>query len=268
MQCLNEDNRSRLESLRRADPFVDQALHQLARILGSQAFARLHQQAKDFLTFVVGHSLLGQADHIKETTIAVFVYGEPADFNSAESSRIRVAGFDLRRRLRKYYEQEGVRDRIHIALPVKGFAPKIRDRQITVAIVLENWSPGDRHGHLATGISNEIIDRLNESGWIRARPANTSASQTSSEFVVRGSLESGATNLRVNMSVGEIATGRILWSEHFQDERERAFVLARRVADALIRTFLHHQESFAARTAGRAPARTPPRQRKRLRHVS
>src|SRR5262245_61879366 len=103
MQCLDDDSRMRLEALRQANPFVEQALQQLDRILASQAFARVQQQVRNFLRFVVWHSLLGQAEQIKEPTIAVYVYGEPADFNTAESSRVRVAGSGLRRRLREYY---------------------------------------------------------------------------------------------------------------------------------------------------------------------
>jgi TolB-like protein len=237
MQYLDEGSRTRLESLRSADPFVDQALQQLDRVLASRTFARVHQQARDFLAFVVAQALLGQQEQIKEPTIAIFVYGEPADFNPAESARVRVAGSDLRRRLRKFYETEGMRDRIHVALPAKGFVPEIRDRYTTVAILLENWKRGERHGHLPAGIRDEIIERLNDFGWIRAAAASTPPSQGSAQFLVRGSLEMCVTRLRLHVVAATMDSDDALWSEDFEDERDHAFALARRIAEAIAGKF-------------------------------
>src|SRR5260221_7596825 len=99
IECLNQAERTRLQELRLADPFVDEAIRQLERILASSAFVRSQRRAKDFLTFVVAKKLLGDEDQIKQTTIAIRVFGESAEFDPLESSKVRVAGIALRRRL-------------------------------------------------------------------------------------------------------------------------------------------------------------------------
>jgi TolB-like protein len=269
MQCLDDNSRARLDALCRADPHAEQAVQQLARVLRSRRFVRFHQQTKNFLAFVVAHKLLGQVDQIKETTIAVFVYGEPSDLSTAETCKVRVAASKLRRQLRLYNENEGAGDPFGIALPAKGYVPEIFDRRISVAITLENWTPGERHDHVTSSIGDELIDRLNEAGWIQARTRGTPPSHTAPVFAVRGSLEIHSTLLRVNLSVGEASSGRILYSQQFEDERERAFVLARRIADALIRVFvLDRRSPTHAQPLKPQPARASLRRRKRLRRVS
>ena len=58
---------------------VDDALHQLDRILASKMFARVQHQARDFLIWIVIKTLLGESEQIKEPMIAVNVYNELLD---------------------------------------------------------------------------------------------------------------------------------------------------------------------------------------------
>jgi hypothetical protein len=123
---LSQAERGRLEKLRIRDRFIDEALRQLARILASDTFARVQDRTRNFLGFVVSKTLIGDADTIKEMTVAIRVYRETVAFEPLENSKVRVAGLALRRRLTAYYAGEGARDPIEITIPVGTYVPRIR----------------------------------------------------------------------------------------------------------------------------------------------
>lgn len=78
------------------------------------------------MRFVVSKVLVGHGNQIKEMTIAIQVFGESTAFNPLESSKVRVAGLALRRRLAAYYAHEGARDPVKIILRVGTYVPRIR----------------------------------------------------------------------------------------------------------------------------------------------
>src|SRR5438093_1262952 len=98
MDYLTSIERRELDRLRRSNPLVDAAVHQLERILQSQTFARVQRKTMDFLAFVVSKTLIGRRDDIKEMTLAIRVFKESADFDPLMNSKVRVAGLALRRR--------------------------------------------------------------------------------------------------------------------------------------------------------------------------
>lgn len=232
---LSPAERTQLEELRGADSFVEQVLCQFYRILASQKFARVHQNAKDFLGFIVAKQLLGLADQIKETTIAVNVYGEPADFNPAECAKVRVAAGDLRQRVADYYVREGQDDPIEIVIPLDTYVPEIRDRRADVAVSLfENWHPKNDQHYLCASLSDEVTYRLNQVSWIRARRVDVLASGAGPAiYGTRGSLEIRGDSLRLNVSLGHLLDGRIVFSRSFQGRRDAIFKTTREIADAL-----------------------------------
>jgi TolB-like protein len=192
--------------------------------------------AKDFLSFVVCKALLGDHDQIKETTIAVFVFKEPADFDPAESSKIRLAALNLRLRIPAYYANQGRLDPIRIALPPKGYVPEIRDRRCDVAVTdFADWSSKDSQEQLCGWITEVIVDRLNQARWIQAaQEAPDKLPLGSPRFRLRGSVEVKGDTVKVNVSLGETATDRILFSTNAEDELERVFGLIREIAEQLI----------------------------------
>ena len=129
IEYLNDAERARLQERRLAEPFIDETLHQLERILTSLTFARIQHRTRDFLGFVVSKTLIGHADEIKEMTVAIRVYHESADFDPLENSKVRVAGVALRRRVAAYYVREGAHDPIEIVIPVGTYVPRIRCRE-------------------------------------------------------------------------------------------------------------------------------------------
>ena len=91
MDYLTPAERAQLEDRRKVEPFVDETLRQVERILASPTFERVQEKARNFLVFVVTMKLAGKADEIKETTVAIYVFDEPPDFNPAETAKVRMA---------------------------------------------------------------------------------------------------------------------------------------------------------------------------------
>jgi serine/threonine-protein kinase len=103
----------------------DEVRECLDKVLASPSFAgavRLQQ----FLRFVVEETLEGRADEIKESVVALRVFGRRGDFDSRSDSVVRVQATYLRKRLREYYRAEGADDRIAIELPPGSYAPVFR----------------------------------------------------------------------------------------------------------------------------------------------
>jgi Tfp pilus assembly protein PilF len=94
----------------------------LERILASREFESAPRLSA-FLRFVVETTLDGKAREIKESLIAVEVYGRPADYNPQIDSTVRVEAGRLRVRLQKWYGTEGANERIRIELPKGGYVP-------------------------------------------------------------------------------------------------------------------------------------------------
>ncbi|HVY65117.1 MAG TPA: hypothetical protein VHH11_09880 [Gammaproteobacteria bacterium] len=98
------------------EPTADEIRAQLERILGSRCFQQAGRSSK-FLRFVAEHGLAGQGERLKGYTIAVEVFGRPADFDAQNDPLVRVEAGRLRRRLAQYYAGEGQRDPLRAELP-------------------------------------------------------------------------------------------------------------------------------------------------------
>lgn len=96
---------------------------ELARILESRAFAQAGR-ASEFLRFVVEETLGGRADRLKGYTVAIEVFGRPADFDAQSDPLVRVEAGRLRRRLAEYYAGEGRADPVRIELPRGAYAAR------------------------------------------------------------------------------------------------------------------------------------------------
>jgi tetratricopeptide (TPR) repeat protein len=104
----------------------------LARVVQSPQFATAPKLAK-FLTFLVETVLADHGDQIKESLVAVEVYGRRPDYNPQVDSTVRVEAGRLRARLRQYYETAGEGEPIEIDLPKGGYVPVFRERRRSVA---------------------------------------------------------------------------------------------------------------------------------------
>jgi len=91
-------------------------------LLASDILARAPGQAQ-LLTYVCRKYFDGDASHIKEYNIAVEALGRPADFDQDANAIVRVEAYRLRKRLKRYYEQEGAKHRIQISIPPGSYVP-------------------------------------------------------------------------------------------------------------------------------------------------
>lgn len=94
-------------------------------MLSSRSFDQAGR-AKDFLKFVVEETLAGRGSRLKGYTVAIEVFGKPADFDAQSDPLVRVEAGRLRRRLADYYLRDGASDPVHIALPRGSYVPQFQ----------------------------------------------------------------------------------------------------------------------------------------------
>ena len=96
-------------------------LEHLEELLESQAFAGSRRR-QAFLRYVVEETLAGRGSAIKETNIAMDVFGRASDFDAQTASIVRVTAADVRKRLSQAYASGLGRD-LRIELPLGGYQP-------------------------------------------------------------------------------------------------------------------------------------------------
>jgi serine/threonine-protein kinase len=102
---------------------------QLERILASPGFAR-NERLSRFLRFAVERRLQNTDHEVKESVIAVEVFGRSPDYNPKRDPIVRTEAARLRARLNEYYLNGGQSDPIIIELPKGGYSAVIRERSV------------------------------------------------------------------------------------------------------------------------------------------
>jgi TolB-like protein/tetratricopeptide (TPR) repeat protein len=98
---------------------------ELERVLASSLFERSVRLSR-LLRFVVEKQLSGYGDELKETILAVEVFGRSPDYNPRRDAIVRTEAGRLRGRLSEYYLGDGARDPIMIEVPKGGYVPSFR----------------------------------------------------------------------------------------------------------------------------------------------
>jgi hypothetical protein len=104
---------------------VNAARLQLERVLASSGFSRNERMAR-FLRFIVEQHLAGKDSELKESVIAIEVFGRRPDHDPSQDSIVQTEAGRLRARLSEYYAREGKGDALVIELPKGGYAPLLR----------------------------------------------------------------------------------------------------------------------------------------------
>jgi hypothetical protein len=107
---------------------------ELASLLASNPFTRAPNLAS-LLAYVCQKYFEGEADELKEYSLAVEALGRPTDFDNKKDSVVRVEVHRLRKRLREYYDGEGANHPVQIVIPPGQYAPHFvyQDEQALVA---------------------------------------------------------------------------------------------------------------------------------------
>ena len=98
----------------------------IAKIINSKSFGHSNTYA-NLLLFLVASTL--QEDIPKETTIATEILGKP-NFDPSQSTLVRVYIYNLRKKLTKYYSQEGKDDKIIVQIPKGGYEVRFVEKAI------------------------------------------------------------------------------------------------------------------------------------------
>src|SRR5262245_7761134 len=99
---------------------------EVERVLRSSVFKR-NDRLGGFLRFVVEQTLAGRAQELKESVIAIEVFGRKPDYNPKHDPIVRNEASRLRARLSQYYAEEGKADALVIDLPRGGYVPVFRE---------------------------------------------------------------------------------------------------------------------------------------------
>jgi TolB-like protein len=147
------------------DPEAQAVRQQLERVLRSPGFSR-NERLSRFLRFVVEGHLEGKDHELKESVIAVAVFGRRPDFDSRLDPVVRTEAVRLRARLSEYYLKEGKADALVIELPKGGYVPRFgpaflevqEERHVTAPLKLgaRTW--------MAAGLACLVIG-LAAAGW-------------------------------------------------------------------------------------------------------
>ena len=109
-------------------PDADSARRQLERVLSSPGFVRNERMCR-FLRFLTERHLEGNGHQLKESVIAVEVFGRRTDHDPSQDSVVRTEASRLRARLAEYYLGAGAADAVVIELPKGGYTPTFRNRE-------------------------------------------------------------------------------------------------------------------------------------------
>lgn len=105
------------------EPRNEEVAEALQHLLSWPTIARSGQLAR-FLDYIVRRKLAGEAQSIKAYSIAVDVFGRPADFDAQSDPIVRVQARRLRALIAQFYREEGAGDTVRITLPTGRYVPE------------------------------------------------------------------------------------------------------------------------------------------------
>ena len=95
---------------------------ELRRVLGTRHFTNSPKKTR-FLEFVAEQTFAGNGEKLNEYLIGVEVYERGVDFNPQRDPIVRVQAYEIRRLLKRYYDEEGKNGSIRMDLPSGHYIP-------------------------------------------------------------------------------------------------------------------------------------------------
>jgi len=230
---------------------ADRIETQLNRILTSSGFTS-SQRLSQFLGYVVKQTLNGQADTIKQYTVAVEGMGFGAGFNPQSNPTVRIHARKLRRALDQYYLKQGSQDPILIDIPKGSYVPSFIENhnpsqvpdssecpssnigpipndasKPSIAVIMfDCLNAKDEFGYVATGLTEEIIIALTlfpdfrvvgplHRGFISTQDLNPRSigQQYGVRFVLDGTTRVNGQKLRLTIRLADTISDRQLWGQ-------------------------------------------------------
>src|SRR4051794_14175466 len=101
-------------------------LTELSHVLESAAF-RTSKRCRDFLTYIVKHTISGPQVTLKERSIGVDLFQLPHDFDTGQHTIVRVTASEVRKKLAQYYLAEnGTVHPVRIELPPGSYGAEVK----------------------------------------------------------------------------------------------------------------------------------------------
>jgi hypothetical protein len=143
-------------------PQKETILRELESILSSPFF-RTSNRSKQFLSYVVQHTLDGSHEPLKERTIGAKLFQRPAGYSTGDDPVVRVQAGEVRRRLEQYHHAALSQSPVRIELPVGSYAPEFRwvtpqlDESVSIErIPAERTEPEPAKGELTHAVPASI----------------------------------------------------------------------------------------------------------------
>jgi TolB-like protein/Tfp pilus assembly protein PilF len=251
----------------------------LKKILGSAGF-RNSERMRRFLRVAVERTLDGATDQLKEFSLGHDVFDRGEGYDPRTDAIVRVEAKRLRKKLRAYYEAEGLLDKIVIEFypgtyipsfsPASAGIPAEAEQRLdpkTVAVLpFSNLSSDPEQSYFCDGISEDIIDALSTvrdlhvlgrgaTFMLRDRdldPRDVGASLKAGT-IVEGSVRKSGGMLRVAARLIDTQTGHVRWSTTVDRPETGVFSIKDEIATA-ITTTLCDQFSAGVRLPEPAPS--------------
>lgn len=115
---------------------------ELQRLLESAAF-RKSKRCREFLEYIVGHTLTGPSDTLKERVIGMDLFQLPPDFDTGEHTVVRVTANEVRKKLAQYYMAEnGSHHAVRIDLPPGSYSAEFKwEKPAGETLAVETHAP-------------------------------------------------------------------------------------------------------------------------------
>ena len=155
------------------DPcLISESKEELERVLNHPSISRSTNLVR-FLSFVCTKYFEGEAEEIRERTVAVEALGrKESSFDSHSDPIVRVSARELRKKLGEFYENEGKDHPIQIVLPRGRYIPQFVRRPIGFSAELTAVEPAVTNHELpATFASVTISSELSSSTAIPHTPS-------------------------------------------------------------------------------------------------
>jgi adenylate cyclase len=244
------------------DPADAEIRAALEKILGSAGF-RNSERMRRFLRVAVERTLAGASDQLKEFSLGHDVFDRGQGYDPRTDSIVRVEARRLRKKLRTYYEGEGLLDKVVIELHPGKYVPSFSRGAVatapegekgldpkTVAVLpFSNLSSDPEQNYFCDGISEDIIDALSSVSDLRVPgrgatfmfrdPANDPravGSALGAGTIVEGSVRKSGGTLRVSARVIDTETGHVRWSTTVDRPETDVFAIKDEIATAIAAT--------------------------------
>ncbi|HET6220323.1 MAG TPA: hypothetical protein VFE27_25060 [Acidobacteriaceae bacterium] len=114
-----------------APKLTDEEIQQQVERIVHSATLRGSTTLQQLFQYLVSRSLEGAADSLKEYTIGLEAFGRRTDFDPRTDTIVRVQTHRLRQKLKDYYQDEGVHDRVMVEIPKGHYCPvsRLRDER-------------------------------------------------------------------------------------------------------------------------------------------